>query len=375
MKIVLAPNSFKESLSAPDAAAAMERGALRARPDARTVCVPVADGGDGTAEAIVAARDGEWVELRVQDALHRPVTAKYGLIDGGDTAVIEMARASGLWRLRTDERDPMRTSTIGTGEMMRDALDRGAKTLILGIGGSATVDGGLGMAAALGYRLLDEREGEIEPNGAGLARLRRIDSGGVHPRLRQVRVMVACDVENPLVGPQGAAAVFGPQKGATPAMVNELDAGLRNAAACWREAFGADLLNTPGGGAAGGLGAGLIAFCGAEIHGGFDLVADVAGLDEALRGADLVLTGEGRLDEQTQYGKAPAGVAKRAKRLGVAAVGLGGSVSGEMSALYELGMTAMFSIAPGPIDLNDAMTRAAELLEHTSEQVVRLWRS
>ncbi|MDP8246388.1 MAG: glycerate kinase [Candidatus Hinthialibacter antarcticus] len=374
-RIVIAPNAFKESISAPAAAAAIAQGVLRVIPDAEVVCVPVADGGDGTAESVLAAREGKWREVKVHDPLMRPIQSRYGTIDDGRVAVIEMAEASGLRLLAPDERNPMKTSTFGAGELLRDALDRGCETIIMGIGGSATVDGGLGMASALGYGLLDSAGNPIEANGGGLQMLAHIVSQNVHPQLRKTKILIASDVTNPLVGPEGAAAVFGPQKGATPDMVDALDAGLVNAARCWRDAFGVDVAELPGAGAAGGLGAGLVAFCGAEIRSGFDLVADTVKLDDALQGAQLVITGEGKIDEQTQYGKAPAGVAARAKRFGVPAVGLAGSLSGDLSALYTNGMTALFSIVPGPMSLDDAMANAKTLLADASEQVVRLWQN
>lgn len=374
-RIVISPNAFKESISAPAAADAIAQGVLRVLPKAEIMCVPIADGGDGTAESILAARDGRWVELEVHDPLMRPVQSRYGLIDDGRTAVIEMAEASGLRLLETCERNPMKTSTFGTGELLRDALERGCKTIIMGIGGSATVDGGLGMAAALGFGLFDSTGNEIEANGGGLQALARIDAQNVHPKLQEITILIASDVTNPLSGPEGAAAVFGPQKGATPNMVESLDVGLMNAAKRWRETFGIDVAQLPGAGAAGGLGAGLAAFCGAEIRSGFDLVADTVKLDDALQGAHLVITGEGKIDEQTQYGKAPAGVAARAKRFGIPVIGLAGSLSGDLSALYTIGMTALFTIVSGPTSLEDAMANAKTLLADASEQVVRLWQN
>lgn len=374
-RIVIAPNAFKESISAPAAAEAIKQGVLRVLPDAEVLCVPVADGGDGTAESILAARDGQWIAVEVHNPLMKIITSRYGLIDGGKTAVIEMAEASGLRFIGPSQRDPMKTTTYGTGELLCDALNRGCKTIIMGIGGSATVDGGLGMAAALGYGLFDNNGNRIEANGAGLEMLARIDSENVHPKLRGATILIASDVTNPLAGKQGAAYVFGPQKGATQEMVERLDAGLLNAAKCWRDAFGIDVGDLPGAGAAGGLGGGLAAFCGAQIRSGFDLVADTVQLNEALNGAQLAITGEGKIDEQTQFGKAPAGVAQRAKQFGVPAVGLAGSLSGDLSALYPLGMTALYSITSGPMTLDHAMANAEILLAGASEQVVRLWRN
>lgn len=375
IKLVLAPNAFKESLSAPAAADAMERGAKRARGDIVCAKAPVADGGDGTAEALVAARGGEMVRVTAGDPLMRPVEAAYGLIDGGETAVVEMAAASGLWRLREEEKNPLETTTFGTGEMIRHALERGAKTIIAGIGGSATTDAGIGMAAALGYRFLDADGNELKPVGGSMAKIRSIGADGVAPQLREARILIASDVNNPLLGPEGAAPVFGPQKGATPAMVRELEEGLANVARLWKAQMGVSMDDTPGGGAAGGLGAGLMAFCGAECHSGFDLIADFARLDDAIRGASLVITGEGRIDASTRFGKAPAGVARRAKKQNVPAVALAGGAGGDLAPLHEIGLAAVFSIAPGPVSLEDALKNAAEYIERATEQVTRLWLS
>ncbi|MFB3786001.1 MAG: glycerate kinase [bacterium] len=373
MRLVIAPNAFKECLSAPEVAKAMAAGARKATPDLEIIEVPLADGGDGTTEALVSARQGRLVEITARDPLMRPVAARYGLIDEDRTAVIEMAAASGLWHLQEHEKNPMRTTTYGTGEMIRDALDRGVDTLIVGIGGSATTDAGLGMAAALGYRLLDRHGNEIEPVGGSMASLASIDSSQVHPRLRRVKMRVASDVNNPLLGPQGAAPVYGPQKGATPDMIRELEMGLANVARCWDKDFGVHIGNQPGGGAAGGLGAGLVAFCGAEIRSGLDLIADYAGLDEALRGASLALTGEGKIDASTRFGKVPAGVARRAEKQGVPVVALAGHLAGDVRSLLSDSLIALFSITPGPMALQEAMASTKENLERTAEQVVRLW--
>lgn len=373
MRVVVAPNAFKECLSAPEVAQAMASGARKASPDLEIIEVPLADGGDGTTEALVSARHGRLVEITAQDPLMRSVAVRYGLIDEGQTAVIEMAAASGLWHLREHEKNPLRTTTYGTGEMIRDALDRGVDTLIVGIGGSATTDAGLGMAAALGFRLLDRNGNEIEPVGGAMASLARIDAAKVHPRLRQVKIWVASDVSNPLLGPQGAAPVYGPQKGATPDMILDLEIGLANVARCWETDLGVKMGDLPGGGAAGGLGAGLVAFCGAEIRSGFDLIADYAGLGEALRGASLVLTGEGKIDASTRFGKVPAGVARRAGTQGIPVVALAGHLTDDARELLSDTLVAVFSITPGPVSLPEAIARTRENLELTTEQVVRLW--
>src|SRR5229473_1811059 len=310
MRIVLAPNAFKGTLTAVEAALAMAEGIRRVLPEADLVFVPIADGGDGTVEALVAATGGERRSLLVRGPLHQPVQASYGLLEGGAVAVIEMARASGLALLPPDRRDPRITTTYGVGELLQHAYDQGARRFIVGIGGSATNDGGAGMAQALGYHLLDARGLELPPGGAALASLDRIHVGGVHGDWSAASVQVASDVTNPLTGPHGASAVYGPQKGATPQVVAELDAALRR----------------------------LAAVIGAELRPGADLVMDAIRLDDRLRGADLVLTGEGRLDAQTaRFGKGPAAVARRARAAGIPVIAIAGGVDdhAEVLAIFD----------------------------------------
>ncbi len=373
MQIVLAPNAFKECLSAPAVADAMAEGILRACPDAEIIKVPLADGGDGTTEALVSARSGRYVDLQASDPLMRPVPVRYGLIDDDRVAVMEMAEASGLWRLQEDEKNPSLTTTFGTGEMMRDALDREVSTIIIGIGGSATTDCGIGMAAALGYRFLNRQGIEILPVGGEMREVAKIDDSNVHPKLKETTIYVACDVTNPLLGPEGAAAVYGPQKGATPEMVLQLEEGLTTIAKRLYEWNGSSLAEIPGSGAAGGLGAGLLGFCGAELHPGFHLVANYARLDDALQGADLVITGEGKIDQSTRFGKVPAGVGNRAKRFGIPVIALAGGIFGDITPLYEEGIVAVFPITQQPVILPEAIRSAKEFLAKTAEQVMRLW--
>ncbi|MGC9326757.1 MAG: glycerate kinase [Candidatus Hinthialibacter sp.] len=373
MRIVIAPNSFKECMSAVGVAKAMASGASRACPDSEILTVPLADGGDGTAEAIVTARQGRMVQITANDPLMRPVKVQYGLFDGDQKAVIEMAAASGLWRLKEHEKNPLKTSTYGAGEMIRDALNRGVRSLIVGVGGSATTEAGMGMAAALGYRFLDEFGNELAPVGDSMNLVAQIDSTHVLDELHETEIFVASDVANPLLGPDGAAPVYAPQKGATPDMVALLEKGLARISSLWERDLNVSIGDQPGGGAAGGLGAGLMAFCGAQICSGFDLIADYAHLDDALEGASLVITGEGKIDSSTQFGKVPAGVVRRARAKGVPVVGVAGALAGERSLLNEQGMAAMFSIAPGPISLQDAIENAEDYLTQTTEQVVRLW--
>ncbi len=371
MRIVIAPNAFKGSLSAFQAAEAISDGVLAAAADADLVLVPIADGGDGTVDALIAATDGERRTLRVRGPLMDPVHADYGVIDNGKTAVIEMAKAAGLALVPADKRDPRVTTTYGVGERLHHAYDAGARHFIVGIGGSATNDAGAGMAQALGYHLLDDRGHEMPPGGLALKRLARSHVGGVHANWKVADVDVACDVTNPLTGPSGASAIYGPQKGATPAMVAELDAALRHVAEIIRRDLGVDVEALPGAGAAGGLGAGLVAFTGAGLRPGAEMVMQALNLDDRIRGADLVITGEGRLDSQTaRFGKGPAAVARHARNAGILVVGLGGSVAdeAELSLLFD-GVEATV-VEPGSLD--DAIAQARPLLVRAASRVVRL---
>ncbi len=373
MSILIAPAAFKGSLTAGGAAAAMARGAHAAAPHEQVVQLPLADGGEGTAAAMAAASGGALRAAWVEGPLGAPVEAEYALLGDGVTAVVEMATASGLWLLRREQYDAPRASTYGTGQLIRAALDAGCRHLIVGVGGSATVDGGAGMAEALGVRLLDHAGRPIGRGGDGLAALHRVDLSGRDPRLAAVEVTVACDVTNPLIGPEGAAAVFGPQKGASPEQVDLLERNLSHLADVLRRDLGVRVADLPGAGAAGGLAAGLIAFLGARVASGFETVAAAVGLAERLDGCDLVLTGEGRVDGQTLSGKVIAGVARAAASKGVPVVVLAGGVLPAAYALHERGVTALFSIMPGPLALEEAEQRAAELIARCAEEVVRLW--
>ena len=372
MKIVIAPDSFKESLSAPEAAQAIARGVQQAAPGAQVVCVPMADGGEGTVQAVLAATGGQWREADVRGALGEPRRAGWGWLDDG-TAVIEMATAAGLEHMRPEQRDPMRASSYGVGQLVRAALDAGARRIILGLGGSATNDGGAGMLAALGVRLLDAQDGELAPGGGALAQLARIDTSALDPRLRNVQVEVACDVDNPLCGPQGASYVFGPQKGATPDQVRELDRCLAHLADVCARHLSRDLRDTPGAGAAGGLGYAALAFLDATFRPGVEIVAEVGGLEAAMAGAALAFTGEGRMDAQTLRGKTPAGVARVASRAGVPVIALAGSLGEGYQALYAGGIVAAFSLANGPITLQQACQQAGQLLADRAQDAMRLW--
>lgn len=368
--ILVAPQEFKASLTAREAAEAIARGIQHALPDAEIELLPMADGGPGTVEALVEARDGRYLHADTHDPLGRPLSARWGA--SGDTAFIEISAASGLTLLAPDERDPRRTTTSGTGELLRAALDAGYRRLLVGVGGSATNDGGAGMAQALGARLLDAAGDELPPGGAALAELASIDIASLDPRVREAEVIVAADVTNPLCGPQGASLVYGPQKGASAAVAAELDVALAYYADVVQRDLGIDLAGIPGAGAAGGLAGGLIAFCGAKIRPGFEVVADAAGLAERLQRADLVITGEGRLDSQSAYGKVTAGMAREARTAGKCVVAIAGSVSGDEATRP---FDHVFALAPDPAQADEAMARAADLLADAAEAAGEWWRT
>ena len=371
MRIVVAPNAFKGSLSALAAAKAIGDGIRLADPDADLTLVPIADGGDGTVDALVAGADGQHRVLRVRGPLTDPVDADYGVIDGGKTAVIEMAKAAGLALLPQDKRDPRVTTTYGVGELLQHAYDGGARHFIVGIGGSATNDGGAGMAQALGYHLLDAQGHELPPGGLALQNLARIHVGGVHANWTDAQVDVACDVTNPLTGPSGASAVYGPQKGATPEVVAELDAALKHFAQIIRRDLGVDVEPLPGAGAAGGLGAGLVAFTGARLRPGAEMVMEALNLDDRIKGADLVITGEGRLDSQTaRFGKGPAAVARHARKAGIPVVALAGGIADE--AELRLLFDGLEATVVEPCTLEDAIAQAEPLLLRAANRVMRL---
>jgi glycerate kinase len=374
MYIVVAPQSLKGSLDAPDVGEAIAAGIRRVWPDADIRVVPVADGGEGTVRALVAATDGALRHARVTGPLGEPVDAEYGMLGGNrdGTAVIEMAAASGLPLVPPEKRDPRMTTTRGTGELMRAALDAGARRLLIGIGGSATNDGGAGMAQALGARLLDTQGNELSAGGAALTHLARIDAFHLDPRLKDVEVQVASDVTNPLCGPEGASAVYGPQKGATPEMVSELDAALAHYGEILARDLGADVADVPGAGAAGGLGAGLLAFAHAQLVPGAQLVLETLDFAHILEGAALVFTAEGQLDSQTAYGKAVGAVATAARKAGARVVALAGSVTADDVALEKLGIDAALSIASGPMSLEESMANTTQLLSDAATRATRL---
>jgi glycerate kinase len=371
MTILIATDSFKDALPALEVCRAIERGLRQAGRDVRTVVFPLADGGEGTAGILTFHNNGQTVEREVNDPLFRPVKASYGLSADGATAYIDMAEASGLQLLKSDGRNPLLTSTYGTGELILDAVQRGARRLLLGIGGSATNDAGMGMAAALGYRFLDEAGRELSPTGQSLERVRRIDDGQLKIDSSRLEVTVLCDVDNPLFGPRGAAHVYAPQKGADAETVERLDEGLRSFAQVLQEHFQRAVAAEPGAGAAGGMGAGALAFLGAELRPGIETVIEHTGFEKALEGADLLLTGEGRLDGQTLHGKLIHGLCRRAARHRIPVIALCGALEATPGDLEEIGLIAAFSILPRPMSLEEALRETETLLEQTAHSVLR----
>lgn len=373
MKIVVAPDSYKGSLTAVQAAQSMAAGIHRVIPDAQVVQLPVADGGEGTTEAFYSAAGGELHTVQVTGPLGDPVETVWLRLPDG-TGVMEMAQASGITRIPPERLDPLRATSCGTGELLRAMLDAGCRKILLGIGGSATNDGGAGMMQALGARFLDAEGGELPPGGAALERLERIDLTGFDERMKETSLTAACDVTNPLCGPRGASAVYGPQKGADAPMVARLDGALSRYAAVIRQQLGKDVASLPGAGAAGGLGAGLLAFCGAQIRPGIETVLQAVGFDRQAAGAAAVFTGEGRLDGQSVNGKVPAGVAAHAKavRPDLPVIAIGGSIGAGAEGLYACGVDGMLALVDSIMPLERAMTEAAGLLEAAAERAMRL---
>lgn len=373
MRILVAPDSFKECLSSVEVCRAIELGLRRALPQAELVSVPMADGGEGTLDALVASTSGRIVPLDVRGPLGDRVRARFGLSGDGKTAVIEMAEAAGLHLVPVEERNPGIASTFGVGELIGEALNRGVDQVVVGLGGSATNDGGAGMAQALGFSLRDEGGEELAPGGLALAGLATIDGAKGHAGLKGVEFVAACDVDNPLCGARGASRVYGPQKGASPELVARLDEALGQFGEVVRRTQGVEVLNVAGAGAAGGLGAGLMAFVGGRLRGGVDVVAEACDLAGRMAGAELVITGEGRVDGQSVHGKTPVGVARIAKKQGIPVVAFAGSLGEDYRAVYAEGVDAVFSICPGPLSVKEAIDRAEELLANTAESFARGW--
>jgi glycerate 2-kinase len=371
MKIVIAPDSFKESMTAMEVCYHVEKGFRKVFPNANYLKIPIADGGEGTVQAIIDATDGKLIKKKVTGPLGSLVEAFYGITGDEKTAVIEMAAASGLHHIPREHRNPLLTSTRGTGELILDALNHGVERIVLGLGGSATNDGGTGMASALGIAFYDENGEELLMQGDSLNQIRSMDVTGLDHRLKHMRIEAACDVTNPLVGHLGASAVFGPQKGATPEMVAYLDMGLNQLGDVIQEFMNLNVKNIPGAGAAGGLGAGVIAFLNGRLKNGIETVLDIVNFESVSQDADLVITGEGRIDSQTIQGKAPIGVANRAKQYNIPVIGLAGSLGIGYERIYEYGIDAVFSIVNGVSTLDEALLHGKENVEITSENIAR----
>lgn len=365
MKLLIAPDKFKGSISAAAAAQAIADGWRESMPGVECVAAPIADGGEGFAEAMCLALGGTWIERTAQDPLEREVPCRYAWIEAEKLAIIEMADASGLWRLKPEERAPLRAHTFGTGQLMRDAIERGARKILVGLGGSATTDGGAGMAAALGYDLRTSDGEELGPYPGDLIALTRILKDDA---LDMPEIIAACDVQNPLLGERGCARVFSPQKGADEKTVVHLEASMKQLADMVAESLGCDFRNEPGAGAAGGIGFGLMSFCEAKVRSGFDLIAETIGLESRIAAADLIITGEGRLDAQTLEGKGPAGVAALARKYGKPVLAFGGGIDPAAENLFD----ATVPIIDSPLPLDEAMRRGAELLRRAARRTGRL---
>lgn len=369
MKIIIAPDSYKESLTAMEVAEAIEAGFKKIFTDAEYIKLPMADGGEGTVQSLVDATGGSVVTCDVTGPLGQTVEGFFGLMGDGSTAIIEMAAASGLHLVEPERRNPLLTTTFGTGELVKAALDRGVKHIIVGIGGSATNDGGIGMAQALGAKLLDADGNALGFGGGELDKLVSIDLSELDPRLADIKLEVACDVDNPLCGPKGASHVFGPQKGATPEMVETLDSNLAHYAEVIKSTNGRDVVNTAGAGAAGGLGAALLGLFDAELRPGIQIVMDAVNLSEVVKDADLVITGEGRIDSQTIHGKTPIGVARTAKQYNIPVIAIAGSTAKDCAVVHEHGIDAAYSVVLGATDLPTALKEAAFNVEMTSRNI------
>ena len=369
---VLAPDSFKESMTAKEVCEAMERGIRKANSQIRCIHVPMADGGEGTMQSLVDATGGRVYSKEVVGPLGNNVVAEYGILGNGEIGVIEMASASGIHLVDSEKRNPLITTTFGTGQLIKACLDKGVKKLLIGIGGSATNDGGAGFIQALGGRLLDENGDDLSYGGGALAKLHTIDLSNLDERLKYVSVEVVCDVNNPLCGKEGASYVFGPQKGATREMIEILDQNLSHYAEVIKEQLGKDVISKAGAGAAGGLGALLMAFLDVKLKSGIEMVIEYANLEEKVRDADMVWTGEGSIDFQTQYGKTPLGVAMIAKKYNKPVIALAGRVGNDIDALYDKGIDAIFGIMRGVTSIEEALVKGPENVEKTSENIIRL---
>lgn len=372
MKIVIAIDSFKGSVSAVKAAESVAEGIKKVIPDAKTFLFPVADGGEGTTDAVLAASNGKRVKETVRNPLFEEIEAEYAILDDG-TAVIETAAASGITLIEKNKRNPLISSSYGTGQLIASAIQKGSKKIIFGLGGSATNDGGIGLGAALGIKFLDKNGNELSPIAKELINIEKIDTCSINPLLKDVKFEIACDVTNPLCGENGASFIFGPQKGASPDDVNTLDKGLRHFAKKIYDSCGRDFTDYSGAGAAGGISVPLLAFAKTEIHSGIELILNACKIDEKIKDCDLVITGEGRVDNQTAFGKVPAGVAKHAKAFKKPVVALTGSIGKGYETVYDCGIDAVFSVQSGPMTLEESLEKAPALLCDTAQRVMRLY--
>lgn len=370
--ILLAPDSFKESMTAKEACIAMEKGIKKANPNIECIHVPMADGGEGTMQSLVDATGGKVYSVEVMGPLYDKVEAQYGILGNGEIGIIEMASASGIGLVPMEKRNPLLTTTYGTGELIKACLDKGVKKLLIGIGGSATNDGGAGVIQALGGKLLDKDGNELEYGGGSLGKLHSVDLTGFDSRIKDIEIEVACDVTNPLCGEFGASNVFGPQKGATKEIVEILDNNLRHYAQIIKEQLNKDVIDIPGSGAAGGLGAGLMAFLDGKLKKGIEMVIEYSAIEEKVKGVDMVWTGEGSIDFQTQYGKTPLGVANVAKKYNKPVIALAGKVGDGIEVLYDKGIDSIFGIMQGVTSIEEALAKGQENIEKTSENIIRL---
>lgn len=375
MKIIIAPDSFKGSLTAQEAALAMAQGVRSVLPDAELVMLPLADGGEGTLDVLISATKGIYKETNVFDPLGRVIKSKYGILGDGESAIIEMATASGILLIDTKERDPLRTSTYGTGQLIRDALEAGFREFIICIGGSSTNDCGSGMAQALGVRFFRNDGSEITQNMCGglMGEVASIDTNNLHPAIRQSRFAVACDVKNPLLGEKGTTLIYSPQKGATPEVASKLEENMKSFIEVAEKTVGRRVRDIPGAGAAGGMGAGLMLFLGAELKSGIDIVLDACNFSERIKDATLILTGEGKIDDQTAFGKAIAGIALKAKSAKVPVIAFGGIVE-NVDNLRELGIKEIYPISQPPISAERSMAEAAVLLQKAVKKALQVYK-
>lgn len=375
MKIVIAPDSFKGSLTALEVGKAIREGIIKIDAGIETVLVPMADGGEGTVQSLTDASGGKIIQTTVHDPLFRKITSFYGIMGDGKTAVIEMAAASGLPLLKPEERNPLKTTSFGTGELIKDAMDKGCNKIILGLGGSATNDGGTGMAQALGVRFYDEKGKEIRMGmgGGELLKIHSVDISGLDKRIENTVFLAACDVDNPLCDENGASNIYGKQKGASEEDVKTLDEGLTHFAQFVKNKYGLDIKDFPGAGAAGGLGYGVMVFLKGKLERGIDIVIRTTSLIGKMEGAGLIITGEGKIDSQTAFGKTPFGVAQIAKKMNIPVVGIAGSLGKGYEKLYEKGFDGIFSIIDKPISLDDAIENSRQLIENLTESIIRFW--